>query len=100
VSNRAWRVGRRVVMVATLVLLAGQGSRAADTLKGGCGDDVRRFCAGQPTGPTAQQQGNPVRQQAQLANQRSCLRQYWVSLSPGCRKTMRPPAGDDGDTDE
>jgi hypothetical protein len=54
----------------------------ADIQKGGCSSDYRKFCS-------QQSPDEAVQRQPAIAAQAICLRQYWISLSPSCRKALQ-----------
>lgn len=90
-NGRVWR-NRGLPALAALALLVqapGAGPFGpvllAASIQGSCADDYAKYC--KPPRPDS-----PV--------EVSCLRQYWTSLSPKCRKAVGPSKKTTDDSEE
>ena len=91
-DKHTWRLRGRLTVIAALGLVL---TLAANGLRGdpflveaagkGCSADFHKFCS---------------QQHASNAAQASCLRQYWVSLSQECRRSLGSSKGSNSGTGE
>jgi hypothetical protein len=91
-DGHTWRLRRSLTGIAALglvVTLAANGLRGDPFLVAavgkGCSADFQKFCS---------------QQHASKTDQASCLRQYWVSLSQECRRSLGSSKGGNGGSGE
>ena len=91
-DEHSWRLRRSLTVVAALglvVTLAANGLRGdpflVEAAGKGCSADFQKFCS---------------QQHASKTDQASCLRQYWVSLSQECRRSLGSSKGSNGGSGE